>query len=207
VLTHPEEDHLNGLVTVLERYDVERVLAGPVESDSGAYDVWRQAVEREDAPYHEAAPGDWFDLGRGARLEVLGPPPDLIEGNDVSLNDSSVVLRLTWGEVSFLLPGDLQAAGEEALLRQGGALRSTVLKVAHHGSANATGDPFLAAVRPAVAIISVGGDNWFGHPSPRALERLDGTLVLRTDQHGRVKLSTDGERLWVEVERAGDGTP
>ena len=201
VLTHPEEDHLNGLVTVLDRYDVGRILASPVESDSAAYDVWREAVEREGAPYDEAAPGDWFDLGRGARLEVLGPSPNLIEGEDVSLNDSSVVLRLTWGEVSFLLPGDLESAGEDALLDQGGELRSTVLKVAHHGGADATGDAFLAAVRPAVAVISVGEDNWFGHPSPQVLERLASTLVLRTDLNGRVRLSTDGQRLWVEVER------
>ncbi len=206
VLTHPEEDHLNGLVTVLERYDVRRILASPAESDSGAYDAWQEAVEREGAPYDEAAPGDWFDLGRGARLEVLGPPPDLVEGAEASLNDSSVVLRLTWDDVSFLLTGDLESGGEEALLSQGGELRSTVLKVAHHGGADSTGEAFLAAVRPAVAVISVGADNWFGHPSPRVMERLADTLVLRTDEQGDVTLSTDGERLWVEVEHAAGTT-
>jgi competence protein ComEC len=207
VLTHPEEDHLNGLVTVLERYDVRRVLASPVESESGAYDAWRQAVQREGAPYHQAAPGEWFDLGEGARLEVLAPPVDRIEGTEADLNNNSVVLRLRWGGVSFLLPGDLETAGEAALLRQGGDLRSTVLKVAHHGAADATGERFLTAVRPAVAVISVGEDNFFGHPSPEVLERLAGTLVLRTDQHGRVKLSMDGERLWVEVDRAPAAAP
>jgi competence protein ComEC len=207
VLTHPEEDHLNGLVTVLERYDVEHILASPVASDSAAYDAWRQAVEHEGAPYYEAAPGEWFDLGRGARLDVLAPPTDLIEDGEAKLNNNSVVLRLTWGGVSFLLPGDLEKAGEEALLREGEDLRSTVLKVAHHGSADATGDPLLAAVRPAVAVISVGEDNWFGHPSPQVLERLEDSLVYRTDLNGRVKLSTDGERLWVEVDRVPTVTP
>lgn len=206
VLTHPEEDHLNGLVTALERYDVKGILASPVEAESAAYGAWREAVEREGAPYYEAAPGEWFDLGRGARLEVLGPPADLVEGSGGDLNNNSVVLRLTWGEVSFLLPGDLEMAGEEALLRQGGDLRSTVLKVAHHGAADATGAPLLAAVRPAVAVISVGADNWFGHPSPQVLERLGDSLVYRTDLNGSVKLSTDGERLWVEVERGGAAT-
>jgi competence protein ComEC len=207
VLTHPEEDHLNGLVTVLERYDVKRILAGPVESDSAAYGAWREAVEHEGAHYYQAAPGEWFDLGRGARLEVLGPPTQPVEGGDDKLNNNSVVLRLTWGEVSFLLPGDLEKAGEEALLSEGEELRSTVLKVPHHGSAYATGDPLLAAVRPAVAVISVGEDNWYGHPSPQVLERLEDSLVYRTDLNGRVKLSTDGERLWVEVERTLTASP
>jgi competence protein ComEC len=202
VLTHPEEDHLNGLVTALERYDVKRILASPVETDSAAYGAWLQAAEREGAPYYQAAPGEWFDLGRGARLEVLGPPSDPIEGGEAKLNNNSVVLRLTWGEVSFLLPGDLERAGEEALLEEGEDLRCTVLKVAHHGSAYGTGESLLAAVQPAVAVISVGADNWYGHPSPQVLERLEDSLVYRTDQNGRVKLSTDGERLWMEVDRA-----
>jgi competence protein ComEC len=206
VLTHPEEDHLNGLVTALERYDVKSVLASPVESDSAAYGVWREAVDREGAPYHEAAPGEWFDLGRGARLEVLGPPTDLIEEGDDKLNNNCVVLRLTWGEVSFLLTGDLETAGEQSLLNQGQNLRSTVLKVPHHGAADATGAPLLAAVQPAVAVISVGADNWFGHPSPDVLERLDDSLIYRTDLNGSIKLSTDGQRLWVEVERGEAAT-
>jgi len=207
VLTHPEEDHLNGLVTVLERYDVKHILASPVETDSAASDAWRQAMDREGAPYYEAAPGEWFDLGRGARLEVLGPPTEPVEGGDDRLNNNSVVLRLTWGGISFLLPGDLETAGEEALLSEGEDLRSTVLKVAHHGAANATGDSLLAAVHPAVAVISVGADNSYGQPSPRVLERLGDSLVYRTDLNGRVKLSTDGERLWVEVDRAPTATP
>jgi competence protein ComEC len=164
-------------------------------------------VEHEGAHYYQAAPGEWFDLGRGARLEVLGPPTEPVEGGDDRLNNNSVVLRLTWGGVSFLLPGDLEEAGEEALLGGGEDLRSTVLKVAHHGSAYATGDPLLAAVHPAVAVISVGKDNWYGHPSPQVLERLEDSLVYRTDLNGRVKLSTDGERLWVEVDSAPTATP
>jgi competence protein ComEC len=207
VLTHPEEDHLNGLVTVLERYDVERILTSPVESDSAAYEAWRQAVEREGALYYQAAPGEWFDLGRGARLEVLGPPTEPVKGGEDPLNNNSVVLRLTWGEVSFLLPGDLEKAGEEALLSEGEDVRSTVLKVAHHGAANATSASLLAAVHPAVAVISVGADNTYGQPSPQVLQRLGDSLVYRTDLNGRVKLSTDGERLWMEVDRAPTPSP
>ena len=207
VLTHPEADHLTGLVTVLERYGVKRVLASPVESDSAEYGAWRQAIENEGAPYDEAAPGEWFDLGDGARLEVLGPPAEPVEGGDDRLNNNSVVLRLTWGGVSFLLPGDLETAGEEALLSEGEDLRSTVLKVPHHGSADATSASLLAAVHPDVAVISVGADNTYGQPSPQVLGRLADSQVYRTDLNGRVKLSTDGEHLWVEVDRVAAATP
>jgi len=146
-------------------------------------------------------------LGRGARLEVLGPPSDPIEDGEAKLNNNCVVLRLTWGDVSFLLTGDLEKAGEEALLSEGVDLRSTVLKVAHHGAANATSASLLAAVHPALAVISVGADNTYGQPSPQVLERLGDSLVYRTDLNGRVKLSTDGERLWMEVDRAATGAP
>jgi hypothetical protein len=150
----------------------------------------------EGAPYYEAAPGEWLDLGRGARLEVLGPPADPVEGGGDDLNDNSVVLRLTWGEVSFLLTGDLESAGEEALLREGGDLRSTILKVPHHGAADATSDPLLAAVQPEVAVISVGADHWFGHPSPAV---LPGAWVTAGLPHGpeRRHPAIDGRRAPV----------
>jgi competence protein ComEC len=109
--------------------------------------------------------------------------------------------------VSFLLPGDLEGPGEKALLSEGEDLRSTVLKVPHHGAANATSASLLAAVDPAVAVISVGADNTYGQPSPQVLGRLADSQVYRTDLNGRVKLSTDGEHLWVELDRVATPAP
>ncbi len=114
------------------------------------------------------------------------------------------MLKLTWGKASFLLTGDIEIDGEEALLAADGGdggLRSVMLKVPHHGAATSSSVAFLRAVQPAIAVVSVGEDNRFGHPSAAALERLGDALLLRTDQHGTVRLSTDGERLWVSVER------
>ena len=131
-------------------------------------------------------------------LRVLGPGALLAAGE---LNNASVVLALSWRDVDFLLTGDIELAGERALLRSGAELRSTVLKVPHHGSSTSSSAAFLDAVGPAVALISVGEANSFGHPAPSVLERYAGSLVLRTDEHGTVTLETDGERLWVEVAR------
>ena len=90
---------------------------------------------------------------------------------------------------------------EQALLRSGADISATVLKVAHHGSRTSSTTAFLQAVQPAIAIVSVGEDNPFGHPSAVVLERLGDALVYRTDLHGTVRISTDGERLWVESQR------
>lgn len=201
VLTHGQDDHVTGLVSLLERFDVGAVLTSPLPGETAAYRAWRDAVERRTVPLREAVAGEWVDLGGGLRLEVLGPPPRLIRGTADQLNDNSVVLRLVFGPVSFLLTGDLAAAGEEALLAGGGDLRATVLKVGHHGSDGSTTSPFLRAVRPGMAVISVGAENPFGHPSPTTLLRLAGVPYLRTDHNGRVRFRTDGDALWVDYDR------
>jgi competence protein ComEC len=170
------------------------VLASPVESDSGTYVAFRDAIDRAGVPYREATAGARIDLGGGAVLEVLAPREASFAGD---VNDASLVLRLTYGEASFLLTGDIEARGEELLLSSGAALESTVLKVAHHGSLTSTTPAFAQAVAPRVAVVSVGEDNRYGHPAPAVLERLGDAAVLRTDQHGTVRIKTDGERLWV----------
>jgi competence protein ComEC len=201
VLTHPQDDHLTGLVEVVERYDVDVALAPPIEQESAGYEALRGALGEQGVELVEAVAGQWVDLGDGARLEVLAPPDDGIIGTRSDVNNNSVVLKLTWDGISFLLTGDIEAEGEAALIGSGEDLRATVLKAPHHGSATSSGQAFLRAVRPAVAVISVGAENRFAHPSPSVLERLDNTLTYRTDLNGRIRLSTDGERLWVEVDR------
>jgi competence protein ComEC len=199
-LTHPEDDHLAGLIDVLERYDVGQVLATPHDADTAAYEEWRELIQRQGIPYHEARIGDRIDLGDGAALHVLGPDEEMLTSDES--NDASLVLKLTWRRVSFLLVGDIEVAGEEALLHSDADLRASVLKVPHHGSCNSTSPAFVRAVRPAVAVVSVGEENTFGHPSRTVLDRLRSSLLFRTDRHGTVRLSTDGERLRVQPERA-----
>lgn len=198
VLTHPQADHLTGLPDVLARYDVGRVLAGPGAQPSAAERAWLTAVRGEGLAIETARQGMTFDLGGCVRLDVLGP--DAAMAADGQVNNTGVVLRLSCGDVSFLLAADIEAPAERALLADGVDLRSTVLKVAHHGSKTSSTAEFLAAVRPRIAVVSSGKDNPFGHPAPEVVGRLDDYAdVYNTADAGAVRFETDGRQLWVST--------
>ena len=206
--THPHGDHIGGLAQVLERYDVGAALERRVPYESAAYMAWARAVDAEradGATVIRARAGQVITLEDGIRLEVLGPPDALSGGAESDINNASLVLRLVYGDVSVLLAGDIFAVGERALLADDVTLDSDVLKVAHHGSDSSSTAEFLDAVSPAAAVISVSADNRFGHPDGDVVERLrehvgdDGLYV--TAERGTVEFVTDGERVWVGVER------
>ncbi len=198
ILTHPQADHLTGLLDVLARYDVRRVIAGPGERPSTASRAWIDAVRSEGVAIETARQGATIDLGRGARIEILGP--DAAEAADREINNTGVVARVRWGDASFLLTADIEAKAERALLDDGVDLRATVLKVAHHGSKTSSTRVFLDAVRPSVAVISAGKDNAFGHPAPEVAARLRRYgHVFTTIDSGRVRFETDGRRLWIRT--------
>jgi len=201
VCTQPQADHVTGLVEVLERYKVKQVLEPGVPYDSAIYQEWLRLVEDKGIEYNIAQAGQEINLGSGIKMEVLNPPASLWEGTSHDVDNNGVVLRLSWGKLSFLFTADIREEVEFELIGQRANLRSTVLKVAHHGSKTSTSPQFLAAVDPEVAVISVGADNTFGHPSPEVTERLIDRLgednVYRTDEDGTVEFITDGERLWL----------
>jgi competence protein ComEC len=201
VLTHPQEDHVAGLVDVTSRYDVRAVAVSGTTSPIGSFQAWQEEVAARAIPVQPLSFGEAALLPGGLRIDVLNPNQPYLRDTEDDLNNNAVVLRLTYGRVSFLLTADLGPEGEERLLAETGDLHATVLKVGHHGSATSTGDALLAAVRPSVAVISVGTDNIYGHPSPSTLLRLAGLPVFRTDRNGSVRFETDGERLFVRPER------
>ncbi len=202
-LTHPEEDHLTGLLEVLQRYQTEKVLESGFPSDSPAYQEWLRLIKQKDTEHLIAQPGERITIGK-VSLKVLGPPKPLLRGTSSDSNNNSLVIRLVYGKVSFLLVGDLMREGEKVLLRQGYGLSSTVLKVGHHGAANSSSPEFLEAVSPQAAVISVGISNPFGHPSSEVLARLRekvGENLFLTSAGGTIEFITDGQRLWVKKER------
>jgi competence protein ComEC len=199
--TQPQADHVTGLVEVLQRYKVKQVLEPGVSYNSSIYQEWCNLVEEKQIKRDTAHAGQEIDLGRGIKLQVLNPPEGLWQGTSDDVDNNGVVLRLSWGQISFLFTADIREEVEFELIGQRANLRSTVLKIAHHGSDTSTSQHFLATVDPEVAVICVGADNPFGHPSPGVLERLIAKLgednVYRTDQDGTIEFITDGERLWV----------
>ncbi len=201
VLTHPDADHITGLVPVLERYQVGTVIFREMERATDVYEYWLQLLQSEGATVYQGEAGLRITLDEGLDMIVLHPGVKLVDGTDADVNNNSVLVRLAYGEVSVLLTGDIEAVVEHQLVTEGVPLASTVLKAAHHGSCSSTTQEFLEAVAPEMVVISVGADNDFGHPCADVMERLDGLPVYRTDEQGVVEVVSDGARVWVKTER------
>ena len=203
VSTHTDEDHLAGLVGVVQRHPVDTVLEG-IPGSSALYLRWQHALEEKSIQSIAVHRGASIHLDDGLTLQVLNPALESSPPSERDSNNNSVVLRLEYGAVSFLLTGDIEEEVELELLREGHDLPSTVLKVSHHGSRNSSSPFFLRAVNPAVAVIQSGQENRYGHPHQDVIERLkrivgdDGLYVTALD--GAVELTTDGRSLWVKSE-------
>ena len=202
ILTHPDADHLTGLVEVLKRYRVEEIVYPDFPSDQPLYTEWQQLIKDKKISVTLAQTGQQISLGNGVQLDVLNPtvPASFEAGSD----DNGVVARLSMGKTSFLLTADISWQAEFALIAHRADINCTMLKVAHHGSASSTTAEFLAVVKPQIAVISAGKDNKYGHPAPETSNRLDdvigGNNIYRTDEVGTIEFITDGERLWVKTE-------
>jgi competence protein ComEC len=202
VLTHPHDDHLTGLLEVLQRYKVQQVLYLDTVYDTPPEQEWLNLIKEKGIKATPAKAGQVINLGtKETTIEVINPAP----GSAVPAMDNGVVLRLSDGTVSFLLTSDISTDSELDLITRRADLTSTVLKVAHHGSDYSSSADFLAVVDPQVAVISVGADNKFGHPGADTMQRLTDTVgadkIYRTDKNGTVEFTTDGTKLWVKTER------
>ena len=203
ILTHPDADHITGLEEVAKRFSVEKVLYSNNYIETERYAQWKDSLAAGGAVFTEAETGQKIALAANVEITIFNPEnPARFEKDS---DDNCVVARLEVGKFSFLFTGDIYSAGENLLLNERAGVQSTVLKVAHHGSANSTSTGFLNAVMPAAAVISVGKDNAYGHPAPETLARLNDSSahpeLYRTDENGTVEFFTDGSRLWVKIER------
>ncbi len=193
VLSHPHPDHALGLISTLEQVPTERLW---LSADSADGHLSRKLVAAASgALVEEVQLGHpSYALGE-ATLEVLGPPEDreLMEG----VNDKSVVFLVRHGDVTVLLPGDVEEEGEAALLASGRLGPVTVLKAPHHGSRTSSSEEFLERLRPRYVVFCVGRRNRFGFPHPEVEERYRtlGTECLRTDVHGAITLESDGHDI------------
>ena len=168
--------------------------------DSEAFNSFKKYLENQGVSISVPSAGDAFALG-SASVAVKGP----INPTDEP-NNTSIVLRIVYGSTSFLFTGDAKRDEEQNILDAGYPLSSTVLKVGHHGSENSTTYPFLREVMPQYAVISVGADNSYGHPTVEALSRLRdaGVTVFRTDMQGNIICTSDGKTVSFAVERNTD---
>ena len=199
VITHPHEDHIGGLAAVLEAVPVKMVLDPMLPTDSETYTALKEEISKRQISVHRATEGQRINLGEGIYADVLNPPDPRLSNTDAELNDNSVVLRLVDEQLSVLLAGDVDRAGAERLAAMGERIQSTILKVPHHGSADPAATGLVEAVKPEVAVISVGARNPFGHPSQEMLGELKGVgaKVMRTDEQGAVTIRLRPPKWWV----------
>ncbi len=195
-LTHPHSDHFGGLIDVIRELKARAFYNSGKAATSTGYRTLLRLVQNRHVDYVEPRPGEELALDDKLKMQVLA-----VNSEANNLNNASIVLKLTYGAVSFLLTGDAEKQVEEQLVAtQAAALRSTVLKTGHHGSRTSSTASFVGAVNPRYAIISVGR-NSFGHPNPDVLERLQGAgmTVLRTDECGTITFTTSGNINDLEV--------
>ncbi len=201
VLTHAHEDHVGGLPGAMRYADVGAVIAPDAASDSKCYKDFETAVAEQGLSIEHPEPGERFKLG-GSVVEIFGP----ISNNAEELNNTSVILKITYGEISVLFTGDAEYEEEQSVLNAGVNLESTVMKAPHHGSDTSSSYSFLREVMPEYIVISCGYNNTYGHPHESVLSRYAalGAEVYRTDRHGTVILKSDGRELSFEAEKKTD---
>lgn len=197
VATHPHEDHIGGLDDVVESFEIGNVYLPDTSSSSTSFKSLLESISKSGAKVNRAYAGVTMIDETDIKAEFLAP----VSNDYEDTNNYSAVLKLTYKGFSFLFTGDAETISEHDMIENGAYLKSDVLKVGHHGSTTSTSNQFLRAVDPAVAVISVGRDNSYGHPHRKILERLDDLKLYRTDLNGTVTIFCDGESLSASTEK------
>lgn len=196
--THPDKDHIGGLIDVLKQYKVNTILTTENKSDSSTSQQYEKLKTVEGAEIIYARRGQEFALDASTTLRVLFPDSD---PTDMESNTSSIVVQLIYGDTTFMLTGDSPKSIEEYLvLVEGESLKSDVLKAGHHGSRTSTSELFLNEVRPSISIISAGLHNRYGHPHVEVTDMLfnAGVHILETAKEGTITILSDGKTVWQE---------
>ena len=188
--THPHEDHIGGIDEVINSFNVGKYYMPDAMTTTKTYENVLDALANKNLKYTVPKIGSTFNLG-SAKFETIYLGTDTKD-----LNNTSIVLKMTFGNKSFLFTGDATDVSEEKMLDKN--IKVDVLKVGHHGSEYSTTDEFLNKVNPSISIISVGKDNKYGHPSKKTLDKLKNTKIYRTDLDKTIIIKTDGNKLDVK---------
>lgn len=201
ILTHPDADHLAGLLSVLTEYEVKYVLMPDVSKETRMYKEWMELIDAQQIPYQFLREPQTMMLGDEITLTTLHPSA-ATNLSKMAANDWSIVMRLDIKNVSLLFTGDIEREIEAELVQHYPMqLDADVLKVPHHGSKTSSTEAFLQAVSPEFAVMSLGKDNRYGHPHKEVMQRYDKLAVplWRTDEQGMLMLGTDGQEIWRET--------
>lgn len=201
LITHPEADHFGGLAELAVRFELGAVLVNGRAADDGAWTATLAQLRKLNVPIYALGQGDNIHSG-DFNLSILSP--DLTHLGSAALNDTGLVSYIHMPDYSILLPADIDLKTEGELVARG-LPGADIIKMPHHGSKTSGGQALLQAVRPKIAVIEVGADNRYGHPSPEVIERLKLFLplarILRTDELGNITITRDGGELVVRTDR------
>jgi len=202
-LSHPDRDHYGGFVFLARNFTPSEFWTGGATSSYESYVAMTDTVKASGALMRQCnAASAPMTIG-GVGVRCVGPLPNMDEVKD---NNASMVMRIDYGRSSLLFPGDLEAKGERELIASGADLRATILKVPHHGSHTSSSAPFIEAVHPVAAIVSLGYQNRFHFPAPEVIGRYrdEGARVLRTDEMGAVSAEIGGDGVSLRTFRGGE---
>ncbi len=202
VLTHPHPDHLNGLLYILSNFDVKEVWSNGENTDLETYEDFVEIINEKNIIHRLISEDTGHITLNGTTINILNPPKTIYLRNDLprkfdKTNNDAIVMKLTFGDVSILLPSDISEPTENTLVKSGKSLKSQIILVPHHGGSTSSTLPFLNRVKPEIAVISCGVDNVYNDPRPDVLRRYlqIGTKILRTDINGAIDITTDGKNI------------
>lgn len=193
--THPHEDHIGGLDDVINNFDIGSIYMPKVANTTKTFEDVLDAIENKNLTVKEPTIGETFNM-QYAKFKILWAGT-----NSEDLNSCSIVLKLTFGNLSYLFTGDIEEEGENEIINRGEDIKASVLKIAHHGSRSSSSSLFLDKVSPKIAVIMVGKENSYGHPNKVILDRLKekNIKVYRTDTDGTILITSDGISNKVEI--------
>jgi competence protein ComEC len=197
ILSHPEADHLNGLIEVIKRYKVGGIIANGVIRNTEQYREWIEIIEEKNIPVYIAQSGGEIDFGNNIKLQILYPFESLLGKKFSDSNNTSIVTQLIYKNFETLFTGDIEKSVENKLINSGINLNSDILKVAHHGSKTSSSEEFLKAVNSMVNIIQAGKDNKYGHPHQEVLARMANAMIFVTAKND-IEILSDGEEFLVK---------
>jgi competence protein ComEC len=205
IITHPHSDHIGGMDDIIQDFDIGKVYMPNVTTTTNAFSDMLSTIQAKGLKINVAKAGVNIDINSAFKGVFIAPNASSYD----DLNNYSAVLKLTYGNNTFLFTGDAGETSEQEMLASGLNLQADLLKVGHHGSSSSSTFSFLQAVQPKYAIISVGANNDYGHPSNEAISRLQsiGAKIYRTDQQGTIIATSDGTSITMNIAPAAIQAP
>lgn len=192
IATHPHEDHIGNMDYIVNNYKVLNFYTPKITTDTVSFENMVESLTRKNLKLKVLkANNTTINLGNNTLVEIFSPSLD----NYDNLNNYSPIIKITYGNISFLFTGDAEAEIEKEVISKYSNLKSDVLKIGHHGSSTSSSLEFLQAVNPKICVISVGKNNTYGHPTKETLEKIKNTTILRTDKNKSIIISSDGNYI------------